>query len=663
MATGKSGYIDVTVMPQSVGIVRVYWREDYDSVNNYSTITVTDVQGYLWHRNGWAKVKLLVTAGGVTVLNSSGEWMFSANADTTLRSVVSTSDYTVGFSPVTSEAIYHDDDGTKTINITFTLVDCTISSVGFDATDNQSASVSVALTAIPRASSIAATDANIGSVSTITVNRKSSAYTHTIQYVFGSLSGYITADGGVSSSPVKMSATSIGWTIPTEFYTQIPNAKTGTGTLIVTTYSGDTQIGSAASCGFTVTAAQSACTPSVSGTVVDTNETTLALTGDENVLVRFYSDVLATITAAAKNSASIASKSIAGTAVTGDTRTISAVETGIFEFAATDSRGYSNSVKVTKTLIEYIKLTNNATATRDDPTSGAATITLKGDYFNGSFGAVDNELTAKYRIDSGEYVDVTDSLVVSDNTYTASIPLTGMDYQLDFSIEVVVSDKLNTNASKTLPLLRGIPIANWSEDYWRFNVNTYVGNFLRLWSDTEGGNIEINAGNGHTNAWQIDAHDGNLRFYTWRESDGAYKGVVFMQDGSIASENLLGSYPVGTVYISTVATSPAALFGGTWTQITDRFLLAAGSTYAAGSTGGSTYNTHWHKQTVGYDGENLYATLGAAYTASEVETASARGYVGMTNAANSGTRYDYTFGTSISIMPPYLSVYVWQRTA
>ena len=34
-------------------------------------------------------------------------------------------------------------------------------------------------------------------------------------------------------------------------------------------------------------------------------------------------------------------------------------------------------------------------------------------------------------------------------------------------------------------------------------------------------------------------------------------------------------------------TNPSNLFGGTWTQLKDRFLLGAGSTYTNGSTGGS----------------------------------------------------------------------------
>ena len=46
-------------------------------------------------------------------------------------------------------------------------------------------------------------------------------------------------------------------------------------------------------------------------------------------------------------------------------------------------------------------------------------------------------------------------------------------------------------------------------------------------------------------------------------------------------------YPVGSIYMSVVATSPATLFGGTWEKLKDRFLLGSGDTYSAGSTGGA----------------------------------------------------------------------------
>lgn len=138
MAVGKSDYIDVIVMPQSVGKVRAYWREDYNSVENYSTITITDVQGYLSHKACWATVDLKFDIDGTVFHNSSGSWMFSANADGELRSVVPTSQWDGTFTPFTSAPIYHNDDGTKTVTLTFTLVDCyNIHEVGFDAANNR----------------------------------------------------------------------------------------------------------------------------------------------------------------------------------------------------------------------------------------------------------------------------------------------------------------------------------------------------------------------------------------------------------------------------------------------------------------------------------------------------------------------------------------------
>lgn len=50
-------------------------------------------------------------------------------------------------------------------------------------------------------------------------------------------------------------------------------------------------------------------------------------------------------------------------------------------------------------------------------------------------------------------------------------------------------------------------------------------------------------------------------------------------------------YPVGSVYISFNSTDPSTLFGGTWTRLKDRFLLACGDSYAPNTTGGSATKT------------------------------------------------------------------------
>lgn len=131
-------------------------------------------------------------------------------------------------------------------------------------------------------------------------------------------------------------------------------------------------------------------------------------------------------------------------------------------------------------------------------------------------------------------------------------------------------------------------------------------------------------------------------------------------------------YPVGSIYVSVSATSPAKLFGGTWTQIQDRFLLAAGSSYSAGSTGGeaehklttSEMPRHSHNKSYGTtvalngtSGEVARSKVASggdvyAFTASDIDSLSYGGSV-----TNTGG------GVAHNNMPPYLAVFVWKRTA
>lgn len=116
-------------------------------------------------------------------------------------------------------------------------------------------------------------------------------------------------------------------------------------------------------------------------------------------------------------------------------------------------------------------------------------------------------------------------------------------------------------------------------------------------------------------------------------------------------------YPIGAIYISTDATSPAELFGGTWEQIKDTFFLAAGDTYAAGSTGGEATHTlsenempsHYH---------SIQSTGVARFT-----PASSSAYWCWFNASGYNQAVSYNTGGSgaHNNMPPYLSVYAWKR--
>lgn len=115
-------------------------------------------------------------------------------------------------------------------------------------------------------------------------------------------------------------------------------------------------------------------------------------------------------------------------------------------------------------------------------------------------------------------------------------------------------------------------------------------------------------------------------------------------------------YPVGSIYISVNSTNPSTYFGGTWERIQDTFLLAAGSTYSAGSTGGEATHTLTvsempsHRHTLGStNGSVGYTETVSLGNSSQASHTSYSSFVGGGQAHNN--------------MPPYLAVYVWKRTA
>ncbi len=144
-------------------------------------------------------------------------------------------------------------------------------------------------------------------------------------------------------------------------------------------------------------------------------------------------------------------------------------------------------------------------------------------------------------------------------------------------------------------------------------------------------------------------------------------------------------YPVGSIYLSVNSTSPATLFGGTWEQIQDRFLLSAGENYAAGSSGGEATITHTHQYGIQF-GE-YYGGLGGIsqdssgvlnYTdATNFSTAGWSDNLGSANftynggvAGSTSTKSTYTRkseGNTAYVtqtnMPPYLTVYMWKRVS
>ena len=126
-------------------------------------------------------------------------------------------------------------------------------------------------------------------------------------------------------------------------------------------------------------------------------------------------------------------------------------------------------------------------------------------------------------------------------------------------------------------------------------------------------------------------------------------------------------YPVGAIYMSTVSTSPAVLFGGTWERMTQRFLLGAddGGTsgsgqqstakVTAGSTGGQAGVTLDVTQIPSHTHDITYAQYNRGTGSS---TTSALQYTGSTKTTEATGG-----GLSHNNMPPFIAVYMWKRTA
>lgn len=366
------------------------------------------------------------------------------------KQVLDLSQNTEGF-PIT---ISHLNNGKKSIVITFSFNGKLDSYY-----PNGTISKTVELPTIARKSSVTCADGNIGSATTININRASSTFTHTLEYNFLGLTGTIAT---------KTSSTSIGWTIPTSFYAKIPNANSGKGTITCNTYSGNTLIGTS-TCTFNAFVVNS--NPTISGTVEDTNTSAIQATGNKNKLIRYISNAKVVITATAKNSATISSVKVVNGSQTKTTATstINAVDSGTFNLSCIDSRGLSASATVTKTLVEYIKpVITGVILNRPSTTSNTINASVQGLCFNETFGAKTNTFELKWRYKKStettwsSYTTVTATRTGNNFTFSGELG-TDFSYTESYNFEFVVSDTFTSNTYSTT-VTRGLPIIDIGEN-------------------------------------------------------------------------------------------------------------------------------------------------------------------------------------------------------
>ena len=570
----------------------------------------------------------VMTGGFKAVIN--GTTVYSTSTDTRIQLYNGTS-VASGTTKIT-----HNADGTKSFSLS---IEAGVYTYAVSVT----ASGTHTLDTIPRASTVSATNTNLNSASTITITRASSSFTHTLTYSFGSTTGTIVS---------KTTSTSVSWTPALTLANQIPNAVSGTCTITCDTYNGSTKIGSK-TCTLTLTVPASVkpTMTSVTATRVD---------GDVPAAWAIYvqNKSKATVTingAAGAYGSTISSYSISGggyssTASSFTTGLLAASGTITFTAKVTDSRGRVSDAKTVSISVVAYSAPSFSSYISQRATS-AGVINDDGTYIRGLISFSYATCSSKNTITCATYYKKSSatSWTNANKSFSSGTAFTfgggAISTESSYDVKYTITD-----AFTTITIIDMVSTASVLMDFKAGGKGIAIGKVSE-----KDKTLEI------ADSWGLEVHGKKLIDYI---------------------------YPIGSIYLSVNSTSPATLFGGSWTQLKDRFLLGAGSTYSSGATGGAATHklsvaempSHAHDtpffNNMTNNGEmksDFIGVFGKGVTASQAlkdtgQTSTMEmWWINQTNTAE-GNEWPYFTsakgsGSAHNNMPPYLVVYMWKRTA
>ena len=570
----------------------------------------------------------VMTGGFKAVIN--GTTVYSTSTDTRIQLYNGTS-VASGTTKIT-----HNADGTKSFSLS---IEAGVYTYAVSVT----ASGTHTLDTIPRASTVSATNTNLNSASTITITRASSSFTHTLTYSFGSTTGTIVS---------KTTSTSVSWTPALTLANQIPNAVSGTCTITCDTYNGSTKIGSK-TCTLTLTVPASVkpTMTSVTATRVD---------GDVPAAWAIYvqNKSKATVTingAAGAYGSTISSYSISGggyssTASSFTTGLLAASGTITFTAKVTDSRGRVSDAKTVSISVVAYSAPSFSSYISQRATS-AGVINDDGTYIRGLISFSYATCSSKNTITCATYYKKSSatSWTNANKSFSSGTAFTfgggAISTESSYDVKYTITD-----AFTTVTIIDMVSTASVLMDFKAGGKGIAIGKVSE-----KDKTLEI------ADSWELEVHGKKLIDYI---------------------------YPIGSIYLSVNSTSPATLFGGSWTQLKDRFLLGAGSTYSSGATGGAATHklsvaempSHAHDtpffNNMTNNGEmksDFIGVFGKGVTASQAlkdtgQTSTMEmWWINQTNTAE-GNEWTYLTsakgsGSAHNNMPPYLVVYMWKRTA
>ncbi len=456
-----------------------------------------------------------------------------------------------------------------------------------------STSVSTAnttLTTIPRATTCPSATLYVGQSNSITISPASTSFNHTATFKIGSRT--FTANAAAGSKTLTFNLNDN--TIYSLFSTAYVNV---TATLV--TKNGNTNIGSKTAT-WKIQCVESRCRPSVTATYADSNPTTVALTGDDQTIVKGFSNAAFTISATS-NYSTISKVTVDGANVSDKVNyTVNGINKNSVAIIATDARGFPSTTltKTFTTFIDYVPLTCSPTFERNTPTDGKVKLSMTGKYFNDSFGDTNNSLTITYQYkesgasDYGTAISLTPTL--SGNTYSYESADLGVnfDYTKSYDFKVNVSDAINSfsvvkTVSKGEPMFwcNDEKIVFNSEPYYK--QNSLVSGGVVLYENASGSNGNITLSDSAANYQYLEI------FY--RNNNNFHKSVkIYEPNGKTVSLD----FDVGSASAVWVQTGCRAINGNSITITANRgqqINIRANTTQSADET---CYIT----RVVGYNG-------------------------------------------------------------
>lgn len=215
--------------------------------------------------------------------------------------------------------------------------------------------------------------------------------------------------------------------------------------------------------------------------VSDNNPDTVALTGNSGRLIKGHSTAQYSLEFFLQKEDHIKSVSVVCGSQTreGLINSFANVQGNTFTYNFKGYRGHTLTETKTLSMVNYVDVSCklNANIELVGETGAKIDVTLSGNYFNGSFGKVNNELFLEYRYkeegsDFGNnWIPVTEAYTptFSDNTYSLTFPIENLDYEKTYTIQARARDKLtNDNAVDYIATL--IPVFDWGKNDFNFNV-------------------------------------------------------------------------------------------------------------------------------------------------------------------------------------------------